>query len=131
MEVHSVCVCVCVFIKFHITAQSSPVTYPLYATACNPPGVYLSFTYSWLEMRMHMATILIPTTKALAQNLTSSTPTINTTLCPEKNMEPKTRQMVDRLVPLQHTGKASCSPLGATNRDGNPTNREHHSQLSL
>ena len=37
-----VCVCVCVFIKLHITAQSGPVIYSFYATACNPPGGYLS-----------------------------------------------------------------------------------------
>ena len=37
-----VCVCVRVFIKLHITAQSGPVIYSLYATACNPPGGYLS-----------------------------------------------------------------------------------------
>ena len=43
----------------------------------------------------------------------------------------ETPEMASRLVPLQHTGKASYSPLGATNRDGNPTNREHHGQLSL
>ena len=46
-------------------------------------------------------------------------------------MGTKTREMVDRLVPLRHMGEASCSPLGATNRDGNPTNRENHGQLSL
>ena len=37
-----VCVCVCVFIKLYITAQSGPVIYSFYATACNPPGGYLS-----------------------------------------------------------------------------------------
>ena len=37
-----VCVCVCVFIKLHITAQSGPVIYSFYATVCNPPGGYLS-----------------------------------------------------------------------------------------
>ena len=37
-----VCVCVCVFIKLHITAQSGPAIYSFYATACNPPGGYLS-----------------------------------------------------------------------------------------
>ena len=36
------CVCVCVFTKLHITAQSGPVIYSLYATACNPPVGYLS-----------------------------------------------------------------------------------------
>ena len=33
-------VCVCVFIKLHITAQSGPVIYSFYTTtttACNPP----------------------------------------------------------------------------------------------
>ena len=35
-------VCVCVFIKLHITAQSGPVIYSFYATGCNPPGGYLS-----------------------------------------------------------------------------------------
>ena len=42
-----VCVCVCVsvyyFIKLHITAQFGPVIYSFYATACNPPGGYLSY----------------------------------------------------------------------------------------
>ena len=36
-------VCVCVFIKLHITAQSGPVIYSFYATACNPPESYLSY----------------------------------------------------------------------------------------
>ena len=31
-------VCVCVFIKLHITAQSGPVIYSFHATVCNPPG---------------------------------------------------------------------------------------------
>ena len=31
-----------VLIKLHITAQSGPVIYSFYATACNPPGGYLS-----------------------------------------------------------------------------------------
>ena len=35
-------VCVYGFIKLHITAQSGPVIYSFYATACNPPGGYLS-----------------------------------------------------------------------------------------
>ena len=72
-------------------------------------------------MRVQTATTPLPTKTALGRNLTPSTST--TTLCAGKNMGPKTREMVDRLVPLQHTGKAGCSPLGATNRDGNPTNR--------
>ena len=33
---------VCIFIKLHITAQFGPVIYSFYATACNPPGGYLS-----------------------------------------------------------------------------------------
>ena len=37
-----VCLCMYVFIKLHITAQSGPVIYSFYATACNPPGGYLS-----------------------------------------------------------------------------------------
>ena len=41
------CVCVCVFIKLHITAQSGPVIYLFYATACNPPGGVL-FVYIFL-----------------------------------------------------------------------------------
>ena len=36
-------VCMYVFIKLHITAQSGPVIYSFYATACNPPGGYLSY----------------------------------------------------------------------------------------
>ena len=43
----------------------------------------------------------------------------------------KTQEIVDRLVSFQHIGKASYSPLGATNRDENPTNRELHDRLSL
>ena len=42
---------VCVFIKLHITAQSGPVIYSFYATACNPPGcvyVCMVFIYSRL-----------------------------------------------------------------------------------
>ena len=35
-------VCMYVFIKLHITAQSGPVIYSFYATVCNPPGGYLS-----------------------------------------------------------------------------------------
>ena len=35
-------VCMYVFIKLHITAQSGPVIYSFYATACYPPGGYLS-----------------------------------------------------------------------------------------
>ena len=38
-----VCMYVCIFIKLHITAQSGPVIYSFYATACNPPGGYLSY----------------------------------------------------------------------------------------
>ena len=38
----TMCVCVCVsmylFMKLHVTAQSCPVIYSFYATACNPPG---------------------------------------------------------------------------------------------
>ena len=45
-------------------------------------------------------------------------------LCLENNMGTKTREMVGRLVSLQNVGKASCSPLGATNRDANPTIRD-------
>ena len=77
-------------------------------------------------MRVHPNTTSLPTTTALGRNPTPSTST--TTLCSEKNMGAKTREMVDKLVPLQHTmmSKASCSPLGATNRDRNPRNREHH-----
>ena len=33
-------VCVCVFIKLHITAQSGLVIYSFYATVCNPPEGY-------------------------------------------------------------------------------------------
>ena len=40
-----VCMYVCIFIKLHITAQSGPVIYSFYATACNPPGGYLSSMY--------------------------------------------------------------------------------------
>ena len=32
---------VCIFIKLHITAQSGPVIYSFYATACNPPSMYV------------------------------------------------------------------------------------------
>ena len=80
-------------------------------------------------MRVHTATTPLPARIALGRNLTPSTST--TTLCPKKNMWTKMREMVDRLVPFQNIGKAGFSPLGATNRDGNVTNREHHGQLSL
>ena len=96
MSSSSLVVCVCVFIKLHMTAQSGPVIYSFYATACNPPGGYLSKTYSWLEMRVRTATTPLPATTALGRNR-----------------------------------KAGFSPLVATDRDGNPTNREHHGQLSL
>ena len=43
---------VCVFIKLHITAQSDPVIYSLYATACNPPEGYVLWTYCCLEIRV-------------------------------------------------------------------------------
>ena len=80
-------------------------------------------------MRVRTATTPLPATTALGRN---PTPSISTTmLCPKKNMGMKTREMVDRFVPFQHIGKAGFSPLGATNRDGNPTNREHHGHLSL
>ena len=47
--------CVCVFIKLHITAQSGPVIYSFYATVCNPPGVcvfssHLFWTSSSLDV---------------------------------------------------------------------------------
>ena len=79
-----VCMYVCIFIKLHITAQSGPVIYPFHATACNPPGGYLSQTYSWLEMCVHTAMTPLPATTALGRNPTPSTST--TTLCPKKNM---------------------------------------------
>ena len=45
-HVHDVVLNVCmytfIFIKLHITAQSGPVIYLLYATACNAPGGYSS-----------------------------------------------------------------------------------------
>ena len=47
------CVCVRVFIKLHTTAQSDPVIYLFYATVCNPPGGYFSWTYCWLETRVY------------------------------------------------------------------------------
>ena len=122
-------VCVCVFIKLQIIAQPGPVVYSFYATAYNPPRGYFSSTYCCLEMCVYPATLPFSTTKALGQNPTPSTST--TTLCPEKNMGTKTQEGEDRLVSLQHMGKASCSPLGATNIDENPTNREHRGRLSL
>ena len=80
-------------------------------------------------MRVHPDTALIPTTTTLSL---SPTPSISTTmLCPEKNMREKTREMVGRLVHLQHMGKTSYSPLGASNRDGNLTNRVDHGRFSL
>ena len=80
-------------------------------------------------MRVHTATTPLPTTTVLGRNPTPSTST--TTLCPKKNMGTKMREMVDRLVTLQHMGKTRCSPVGATHRDGNPTNRQHDGQLFL
>ena len=78
-------VCVYVFVKLHITAQSGSVIYSFYTTVCNPPGGKVSEVYSWLEMRVHTATTHLPTTTALGRNPTPSTPT--TTLCLEKNMD--------------------------------------------
>ena len=71
-------------------------------------------------MRVHTATTPLPATTTLGRNPTPSTST--TTLCPNKNIGTKTQEMVDRLVPFQHIGKAGFSPLCATNRDENPTN---------
>ena len=96
---------VCIFIKLHITAQFGPVI---------SSGGYLPLTYSWLEIRLHTATTPLPATTAPGRNPTPST--LTTTLCPKKNMGTKTREMVDRLVPFQHMGKAGFSPLGATNK---------------
>ena len=81
---------------------------------------------------MHPATTLLHTTTAHLSSLFSplyigrnaNPSTSNTTLCPERNMVTNTREMVDRLVPLQDMDKASRSPLGATNREGSPTIRE-------
>ena len=58
-------------------------------------------------MRMHTATTPLPATTALGRNPTPSTST--TMLCPKKNTGTKTREMVDRLVPFQHMGKAGIS----------------------
>ena len=80
-------------------------------------------------MRVHTATTPPPATTTLGRNPTPSTST--KTLYPKKNMGTKTREIVDRLVPFQLMGKAGFSSLGAINRDGNPTNSEHHGQLSL
>ena len=80
-------------------------------------------------MRVHTATTPLPAMTTLGRNPTPSRSTA--TLCPNKNMGTKTREMVDRLVAFQHMGKAGFSPLGATNRDGNPTNSEHHGRLLL
>ena len=96
-------VCVCVLIEFHITAQSGYEVYSFYATACNPPGGYFLWTHLWLEMRVHTATTHLPTTTALGRNPTPSTST--TTLY----MGTKTREMVDRLVPLQYKSKGKVA----------------------
>ena len=60
-------------------------------------------------MRVHPATTPLPTTTALGRNPIPSTSI--TRLCPENNTGRKTREMVDRLVPLQHMGKASARRL--------------------
>ena len=63
-------------------------------------------------MRVHrlQLQIISPLRQLSGQNHTPSTST--TTQCPEKNRGTKTRKMVERLVPLQHTStKTSCSLL--------------------
>ena len=55
-----------VCIKLHITVQPGPAIYSSYATACNPPGGYLSSIYSWLEMRVHTAPTPLPTRRLSA-----------------------------------------------------------------
>ena len=76
---------------------------------------------------MHPATTPIHATTALGRNATPSTAT--TTLCHEDVMGMTTRDVVDRLVSLQHMGKASRSPLGATSQEKNPLSRENHDRL--
>ena len=61
--------CVCVFITLHITAQSDPVIYSFYATACNPPGVCFSWTYCWPEIRVDSATTPLSLSLSLSLSL--------------------------------------------------------------
>ena len=131
----------CVFIKLHITAQSGAVFYSSFyaATACNPLMIlhvthldlgvtFREHIHSWLEMHVVVVCASRHNNSYFSPPYDGSRPEphsldIN---CPEKNTGTKTREMVDRLVPLQHMGRADFSPLGATNRDGNPTNRERN-----
>ena len=50
-------VCMYVFIKLHITAQSGPVIYSFYATACNPPGMYVCmYVCMYVFIKLHITT---------------------------------------------------------------------------
>ena len=60
---------VCVFIKLHITAQSDPVIYSLYATACNPPEGYVLWTYCCLKIRVYPATAPLSLSLSLSLSL--------------------------------------------------------------
>ena len=73
---------------------------------------------------MHPATAPIHATTALGRNATPLTTT--TTLCHENVMGMTTRDVVDKLVYLQHMGKASRLPLGETSQEKNPLSRENH-----
>ena len=83
---------------------------------------------------MHPATTPLPITTALGRSPTPSTST--TTFCPEKISGRNAGNGVQAYSSPTHMGKASCSPLGATNRDGNPrqtgsTTADSHCDLPI
>ena len=80
-------------------------------------------------MRVHPSTTPPHNTTDLRRNATP--PITATTFCEENIIGTNTREVIDRLVSLPCMGNASRSPPGATVRDDNPTNREHHGQLFL
>ena len=67
------------------------------------PGVIFLEPSIWLEMRVHPAIISLHATTVLGLNATPSTAT--TALCHDNIMGTRTREVVDRLVSLQHIVK--------------------------
>ena len=77
-----------------------------YSTTLSPPALgrilcSLFPTYFWLEIRVYRPTTPLHTTTTAGSRPERHSPSASTTttLCPEKNMGAKTREMVDRLVP--------------------------------
>ena len=81
-------------------------------------------------MRVHTATTPLPATTVLGRNPTPSTSGYNA--LPKEKYGDENAGNGGQTSPLPtHMSKAGFSALGATNRDGNPTNKEHHGQLSV